>query len=209
MYYPKSSVITNLYSRGELIYKDTLVGYTGFYYETYDKRYFVGKNPNSEPEQIELLLVQDNEDVSEEIVTTEPFTEELVDYRFYTRNNISYSTIKREPESPELLSPLPLFTPSPTPQDYQIGEFQRYFAKKINEEKYTEISLTTFNELKEQDPKYFFSQFTQFSLPWKLTGEKEQVARTNKNIIELTERQNNVFFLGRFLKFNYLQFYKN
>ena len=203
MYFPKSSTVNNLYSNGELVNVQTREIYTGYYYETYNEKYFAGRDPNDLKTQIELEFIP-KEDGGGGFLPP-PTT----DLRFSTRNNINYSNLKGEPIQLEQLQPFPNFLPLPTPQDYQIGEFQRYFAKKINEEKYTEISLTTFNELKAQDPKYFFSQYIQFSLPWKLTGEKEQVARTNKNIIELTERQNNVFFLGKFLKFNYLQFYKN
>ena len=198
-YFPKSSTKNNLYSNGELFNSKTRDPYVGYYYETYNGKYFAGRNPNELNTQIELIVITSEE--------SDLF--QIQDLRFSTLDNINYSILKGESQQLEKLQPLPNFVPFPTPQNYQIGEFQRYFAKKINEEKYTEISLTTFNELKAQDPKYFFSQYIQFSLPWKLTGEKEQVARTNKNIIELTERQNNVFFLGRFLKFNYLQFYKN
>ncbi len=198
-YFPKSSTINNLYSNGELFNPKTRDPYVGYYYETHNGKYFAGRNPNELATQIELIIITSEE--------SDLF--QIQDLRFSTANNINYSILKEESQQLEKLQPFLNSVPTPTPQDYQIGEFQRYFAKKVNEEKYTEISLTTFNELKAQDPKYFFSQFTQFSLPWKLIGEKEQVARTNKNIIELTERQNNVFFLGKFLKFNYLQFYKN
>lgn len=203
MYFPKSSTVNNLYSNGELVNVQTREVYTGYYYETYNGKYFAGRDPNDLKTQIELEFIP-KEDGGGGFLP--PPT---IDLRFSTRNNVNYSNLKGEPIQLEQLQPFPNFIPIPIPQDYQIGEFQRYFAKKTNEEKYTEISLTTFNELKAQDPKYFFSQYIQFSLPWRLTGEKEQVARTNKNIIELTERQNNVFFLGKFLKFNYLQFYKN
>jgi len=207
MYFPKTSTINNLYSNGELFFKGSNKPYKGFYYETYNSRYFVGKTPQDQIEQIELIKPQSSPNKTPSF-EPQNFDKQPIDLRFSTRDNFNYSILKKEPLT-ETIYPLPIFNPNPTPQNYQIGEFRRYFAKKTNEEKYTEISLTTFNELKAQDPKYFFSQYIQFSLPWKLTGEKEQVARTNKNIIELTERQNNIFFLGRFLKFNYLQFYKN
>ena len=198
-YFPKSSTINNLYSNGELFNSKTRDPYVGYYYETYNGKYFAGRNPNELNTQIELIVITSEE--------SDLF--QIQDLRFSTLDNINYSILKGESQQLEKLQPLPNFVPFPTPQNYQIGEFQRYFAKKTNEEKYTEISLTTFNDLKTQNPKYLFSQYIQFSLPWRLTGEKEQVARTNKNIIELTERQNSLLFLGRFLKFNYLQFYKD
>jgi len=198
-YFPKSSTKNNLYSNGELFNSKTRDPYVGYYYETYNGKYFAGRNPNELNTQIELIVITSEE--------SDLF--QIQDLRFSTLDNINYSILKGESQQLEKLQPLPNFVPFPTPQNYQIGEFQRYFAKKINEEKYTEISLTTFNDLKTQNPKYLFSQYIQFSLPWRLTGEKEQVARTNKNIIELTERQNSLLFLGRFLKFNYLQFYKD
>ena len=49
MYYPKSKIQTNLYTNGyELAYLSTLDNYVGFYYKTYDGKYFSGKsNPTS------------------------------------------------------------------------------------------------------------------------------------------------------------------
>jgi len=207
MYLPKSSTINNLYSNGELFFKSNNQPYKGYYYETYNQKYFVGRNPQESNQQIELIKPQ-NTINSTPSFEPQNFDNQFVDLRFSTINNINYSTLKNSPLS-EVIFPIPSYIPLLTTQNYQTGEFIRYFAKKTNEEKYTEISLTTFNDLKTQNPKYLFSQYIQFSLPWRLTGEKEQVARTNKNIIELTERQNSLLFLGRFLKFNYLQFYKD
>ena len=39
-YYPKSQIITNLYTNGEELSEDNQVTYTGFYYKTSDNRYF-------------------------------------------------------------------------------------------------------------------------------------------------------------------------
>ena len=47
MYIPKNKISTNLYSRNDdLVYKFNQKKYTGYYYKTYDGKYFTGKNPN-------------------------------------------------------------------------------------------------------------------------------------------------------------------
>jgi hypothetical protein len=47
-----------------------------------------------------------------------------------------------------------------------------------------------------------------FSLFWKLTGDINQVAQTNKNITELTEQREKVLGLSLFLKEDWTQYYK-
>lgn len=55
MYYPKSKVITGLYTSGnELILSTTQERYVGYYYKGYDNRYFTGKEPSNDA--IELLI---------------------------------------------------------------------------------------------------------------------------------------------------------
>ena len=57
MYYPKSKIKTNLYTNGkELVYLSTLENYVGFYYKTYDGKYFSGKS-NDDVTSKELISV--------------------------------------------------------------------------------------------------------------------------------------------------------
>jgi hypothetical protein len=97
----------------------------------------------------------------------------------------------------------------PTPQDYQIGEFVRYFNVKRNQAIFTEISKDVYQKYKQQDPQVSWRLYRVFSLIWKLTGDINQVAQTNKNITELTESREKVLGLSLYLKENWIQYYKN
>jgi hypothetical protein len=96
----------------------------------------------------------------------------------------------------------------PTEQDYQNSEFQRYFCKKTNEIQYIEIDLDQFTKLKAKDPQILFSLYQPFTITWVLTGNKEQVAKINKNIVELASFRQKLFRFGDYLKFDYLKYYK-
>ena len=97
----------------------------------------------------------------------------------------------------------------PTPQDYQVGEFTRYFNIKRNQAIFTEISKETYNKFKQQDSQVSWRLYRVFSLSWQLTGDINQVAQTNKNITELTESREKIFGLSLYLKENWIQYYKN
>ena len=59
MYVPKSRIVTNLYTNTkELVLKDTQEYYTGFYYKTFNGKYYTGKTPNDPPND-ELVKVED------------------------------------------------------------------------------------------------------------------------------------------------------
>jgi len=59
MYIPKSRILTNQYSdNNSLVYKSTQEVYKGFYYKTFEGKYFTGKTQNDPPND-ELELIQD------------------------------------------------------------------------------------------------------------------------------------------------------
>ena len=97
----------------------------------------------------------------------------------------------------------------PTEQDYQVGEFTRYFNIKRNQAIFVEISKDTYTKFKQQDPQVSWRLYRVFSLSWQLTGDINQVAQTNKNITELTESREKVLGLSLYLKENWSQYYKN
>jgi len=191
IYYPKSKYTPNLYSAGDLAYKDNKTPYTGYYFKAIDGKTFTGRYPG-DGDNIELTSLANNlfnqADSFEENNPEDP--------RFYPENS-AYSTLKKVTFNRGIYSTPEEYFPQLTPQDYELGEFQRYFAKKSNENIFYETRASIQNV-------YYIS----FSLPWKLTGTKEAVYNTNKSIVELKEQEFNAFGLGIFLKGNYLQFYK-
>jgi hypothetical protein len=107
-------------------------------------------------------------------------------------------------------TPLALYNPIlPTPQDYQVGEFTRYFNIKRNQAIFTEISKDVYQKYQQQDSQVSWNLYRVFSLSWQLTGDINQVALTNKNITELTESREKVLGLSLYLKENWIQYYKN
>lgn len=191
VYYPKSHIIPNLYSNGELTSKETNTPYTGYYFSTLDNKNFTGRFPGDGNNQELISLITSN------ITSTEEFEEQNPEDIRLHPENLDYSLLKKVKENQGLtFSPLP-FYPQPNEQDYQLGEFTRYFAKKTNENKYTETSDLFENSL-----------YIGIKLPWLITGDRDEVIRVNQNIVKLREQQLNISGLGEYLKFNYIKFYK-
>ena len=67
------------------------------------------------------------------------------------------------------------YSPMPTEDDYNVGEFQRYFAKKTNQNIYIEISEKDFNDLSSQNSRLLWQLYEPISLPWQISGDKDQV----------------------------------
>jgi len=143
------------------------------------------------------------------------FYYKLYNGKFYTGKT------PNEPDSQELIATpfedgggiIPLVIPYnpllPTEQDYQVGEFTRYFNIKRNQAIFTEISKDIYQKYQQQDPQVPWRSYRVFSLSWRLTGDINQVAQTNKNITELTEAKEKVLGLSLYLKENWTQYYKN
>ncbi len=187
MYYPKSHITPNLYSNGDLTLKGSLTPYFGYYFSTIDKKAFTGKFIG-DGDNLELIIPS--------TTIGDPDTE-FMDKRFLTSDSNTYS--KLSGVTPNTSLPTKPISTYPTPSriDYQTGEFTRYFSKKSNENIYYETNALFKN-----------TYYICFSLPWSIKGDKQKVAQTNKNIIELREKEYSINGLGAFLKFNYLQFHR-
>lgn len=192
IYYPKSQITPNLYSSGEMTYVGSQTSYTGYYFSTIDNKFYTGRFPG-DGENLELSSIS----TSNTATTTEAFeSQNPEDSRFYPEN-VDYSNLKQLRYNQGLVNAPTQFYPQPTKQDYVTGEITRYFSKKANENIFYETSQLVSN-------KYYIG----FSLPWKISGDKNIVSETNKKIVLLKEQQYQISGLGAYLYFNYLQFYK-
>jgi len=196
-YYPKSQIKTNLYTNGgELVYVLNLEPYKGYYYQTSDGKYFSGQTPNT-PASQELIL--------DTLAQSSPQVEIPLSYVNYTQDSLNYINVINPNLSP---IQIPVYIPTlPTQQDYQIGTFRRYFCKKTNEIIYIEINKNTFDKLISKDPQILWQLYFPFDLLWTLTGDKQQVAKTNRNITLLAQQQFNLPKLNLYLKEDYLKYY--
>jgi hypothetical protein len=199
MYFPKSQIKPNLYTNGgEFSIATTNQEYIGYYFKTSTGKYYTGRNQDDRPNEELTSLIID---------TTTSNTPLSIESAVIVVDPI-YSYVTNIPVS-STLTFIPIYSPtSPTQQDYQNGEFQRYFCKKTNQIQYIEINLDQFSKLKAKDPQIEFSLYEPFTITWILTGNKENVAKVNRNIVELAEKRNRLPKLGEYLRFDYIKYYQ-
>jgi hypothetical protein len=181
-YYPKNKIQTNLYTSGnEFVYLSDRQPYVGSYYKLYNGKYFTGVNPDETP-SLELIKLPS------------------------PGNDTELNTLKRLNLEGNLSIPYnPLF---PTPQDYQNGEFIRYFLIRRNQLLFSEINKSNYDEYINKKPTVYWRTYRPFSLKWQLTGDISRVAQVNRDITSLIEIRENVTGLGLYLQENWIQYYK-
>lgn len=211
MYIPKNRIITNLQTnQGEFVYKGTSDPYNGYYWKSYDGKYFTGKNPNETP-SIEIeqrSSIYDPEDTTQNVQIS-VLSVDFVDENANVNDIYNYFLLKKlDLNSPEIKFLPSQYYPTPTPEDYNLGVFTRYFVVKANENIYLEVNKDTYDNINNQNADWAWELYVPFSLPWTLTGERDNVFITNRNITQLTEQRLKRRGLQEFLKLNYLKFYK-
>jgi hypothetical protein len=202
MYYPLSQIKTNLYTNGgEYVLFNTKENYIGYYWKTSDGKIYTGKTPQDPPAS-ELILADTN--------PINPVAQNSNIPVILNQNNFentTYFNLKNINTFEIALTPT-YYPTQPTQQDYQIGEFRRYFCKKTNEIQYIEISKDQFDLLVAKDPQILWQLYFPFFIPWDITGTKEQVARVNKNIVDLTMKNLRLPRFNDYLKNDYTKYYK-
>ena len=194
MYFPESQITPNQYTNGgEFQIKSTSQPYIGYYFITSTGQRYTGRNQNDNP-VLELTSLISNTS------NTNPNLPEVTTLTDYTYNNLI--------TAPTGIVFKPAYNPNiPTQQDYQIGEYRRYFCKKTNEIIYLEINETTFDKLVAQSPDILWSLYQPFDIPWNLTGNKDQVATVNRNIVLLTMKNLSLPQFDAYLKFDFTKYY--
>ena len=213
MYIPKNKVKTDQYTRGGE-YQTLLNGenYVGAYWIMANGKTFSGVDPNDNPQEEIVSFVPKLSGVFDfsEIPTQEyayNWTTETVPGQFQDMKNIStYNAITRTDMNIKTFMPAS-FYPTPTDEDYKIGNFKRYFCVKVNEPIFTEINKNTFNLLKNQDSKLDWKMYNLFIVIWTITGNEEDVLQTNFNQVELVEKRLGRKGLGEPLMGNYIQYF--
>jgi hypothetical protein len=136
MYYPKSQIKTNLYTNGnELSTSTDNKSYSGYYYEISTGGKYTGKSPQDGPN---ILLMP----IENPINPSEPLKQSDINFG---DNIILYSSDPLYLQSQYTKRSIPLFNPTiPTTENQQQGQFNRYFCKKTNENRYLEIDFNTY-----------------------------------------------------------------
>ena len=196
-YYPKSQIKTGLYiNKAGVLFLRNGESYTGPYYLTSTNQKYTGLSPSDTSQEL----------FEKSITNPSSNTNKTVETQFTDPTVQNYLDLKS-------LSPTIRIIPSavvvpPTKEDYQIGEFTRYFLKKINEFKYLEVTQDTYTKISQQNPQYLFEQYFPFSITWDIRGDKDQVYLTNKNIVLQTSQKYSLYSFPEYFRNNYLQFYK-
>jgi hypothetical protein len=207
MYYPKSQIITNLYTNGqEYVIKSTSTNYIGNYWKTSDGKFFTGKTPEDKNIQ-ELIVATSDASLQYSNLTSEAFTPK---FNSVYLNNSDVITEEYNKLNDTLLNVnlLPTsYNPQPTQDDYALGEFTRYFCKKTNELRYIEINKDTYEKLTGQDSTYLWQLYTPFKYQWIISGDKETVYKTNEQVTRYMTTKFKFPAFNKFLKENYLKFW--
>jgi len=209
-YYPKSQIKTNLYTNGTLFVLYSGAPYVGYYYKTSKGQFFSGKTPQDLP-QFELTDKTDQPiggfPQQQNPLFDSQFTEYNYSSSFQTFGEYNASVYPQY--NLEFLKPTPSsISPKPTPEEYKIGEFRRYFLKKTNQIQYIEVNKTTFNSIVKKEPTYDWTLYYPFFITWQLTGNKEKVAEVNRNITLLAMKNQKLPHLDEYLQYNWTKYYQ-
>ena len=118
MYYPPNKIKTGLYTSGkEFVLSTNSIEYVGFYFSTFDGKFFTGKQVG-DTNNVELKSYSD-------------FVKSSSDYKF-VGNEFYYNKVNNNIQNlSKKLIPQP-YNPVPTQEDYEKGFFNRYFIKRTN-----------------------------------------------------------------------------
>lgn len=208
-YYPLSQITSNLYTNGleyAIDLKNPSNSYLGYYWKTSDGKYFTGKTPQDTP-CVELFVIPNLQ--GGENGNSAPTQVTINNITVFDGDPLVEDYLRLKNIPPTTVTSIPsYYSPQPTQSDYQTGEFRRYFVKKTNEIQYTEISEATYALVLSKDSQILWQLYYPFLIPWSIAGIKEQVARTNKNIVELTMKNLKLPRFNDYLKNDYTKYYK-
>lgn len=221
-YIPLNRIEMNLYTGGGE-YALAINGreYIGYYYKLYTGKVFTGRTPNDSFVQELVPILESNQN------TTDPVSNNTVFVALFTgdpdpplvgdpelfpwnkKNIVQYLKLKGlNPNTIQAKDMILSYVPQPTPDDYLLGQFYRYFAKKKNEVLYKEINQDTYNKILKSDKTLYSKYYKPFRLLWQLTGNENDVGQANRRMTLYAEKTLKITGLQQFLKEDYTKFYK-
>ena len=206
MYFPPSQIKTNLYTSGkELSYASNGDEYVGFYFKTSSGRYYSGKNPNNPPNVLLTTAVPlETFELDVEInnpMNAQPDHNQYIAPVAYLKNN-KLGLADVPPPRPKP------FYPIPTKENYKIGEFQRYFVSRNNDDYIVEVNFDTYSSYAKREPNVDYNLYFAFQLPWVITGLLEKVVTINENTIKRTQINCNISGLTSYFRDRYDEYFK-
>ena len=219
MYIPKNRIKTSLYTPGgEFMIRTTEENYSGYYHSLYTGEFFSGKTPN-DSNIVELIRFEaaGEPSLSPNLIETNVITLFLEDpdplvnkEQWNQRDIVNYLKLKNKSTIDDNPREMPqYYYASPTEEDYQLGQFTRYFIVKVNELQYMEISEKTYKNIKDQSDAIVWELYTPFKTQWTIDGVEDDVFDINRNQVLLLEKKLSRIGLQEFLNNDYLKYYRS
>ena len=189
---PNNRILTNQYTNGKELYIESLrQEYVGPYHVFANGSIYSGPRP-SIAGSLELLPAPIYYD---RYVNIDP-------------NVLKYREASKRLTDPNILkNPVPYY-PQPTKVDYERTFFNRYIMKKHNLDIYYEVEFEEFKRFASNARGYNSNQYKCIGFPWVITGNKLQVEDANKKTVAYQARISEFKELEQFLKYDYLEFYR-
>jgi len=210
MYYPKSQITTNLFTNGnEFTIASTGEIYTGPYYVTSNGDAYSNKSPNDKPTQklskISVSNTLENPKLEAASSQFSPSDDDNRNSYYEIQKGGIYSVVPDEPTAPSPPKPL---SPKPTDEEYELGEFTRYFGYKNSTQQTVETNKFNFDSLRDQSSLIQYELFTPISLTWMISGNKEKCAKTNFNLVRLKQTKEKLPGFSKYFEGKYDKYFK-
>jgi hypothetical protein len=199
-YIPEHRFQGNLYTNGsEYILLSNGELYQGSYYKLSSGKYYTGKNPyiNITQEIIPIPQSDPNAFVDDYILNQS--TLKLGGFGFLNSAiTTNYITLFNIDENITYFVPQPSI-PIPTSEDYTNGTFIRYILFNTVTKSYLEVNKNTYENILNKDAAWDYFNYQAFTLPWRISGTKEEITQTNTKMIVVVSRKNNLPNLSLYL----------
>lgn len=217
-YYPLSQIQTNLFTNGgEYAFATNLTQYKGPYYKTSDGKFYSGKIPNNQSQEI-IPINEVNGQPLEDEQTFETLPSKTINIvnefstdsaaTFSNKNNTIYDSNTSNYTSSSKPRIIPSsYYPVLSQEQKDSGQFTRYFTKKTNELKYIEIDKKTYNALESKNENIAWDLYEPASFTWRIKGDKQEIYISNKAASESIEQQSRWPGFPQYFKDKFTQFY--
>lgn len=232
IYIPKSQMTTGLYTSGdEYQIKNTGEEYIGFYWAYSNGRLYTGTNP-SIGSNLEIITIQEKQSSNINLNDSLQFESPTISILNYFEGDAEYGYNESDNtsdfiENGDVPNEVPTYNKLvnsgkiiyeakkipdqafifPTDQDYDVGEYVRYYTLKRNEPIFYEINKKDYTGLASKSILYLYELYAPIKIYWKISGAKTDVMTVNKNVVSLYETKYSLAGLTTFFK-NYLEYYQ-
>jgi len=195
-YIPEHRFTGNLYTSGnEFVILKTKKPYQGNYHKLSSGKFFTESTPYVNITQ-EIIPIESLSPVSsadgQSFVTLGGLG--------YPNDNITENYFRLFEVDKDLVYKIPKsFSPEPTAQDYINGTFIRYFLYNTVTQNYLEVDQNTYNNINKKNPEWDYFNYKAFTIPWKISGTKKEIIKTNTKLITVVSRSNNLASLSSYL----------